>query len=151
MDCLFSSGSSMGSNGEEFCLKSHNLILCRRPLCTPIQGCDQAKSKPAAADKPSTLPLLCGTSQNTSPWLFPLGPRLWAPSQCSALPQHPVVPGCPRAWEPDGPGLLADPGTPRPALAVPWASDCPPPSPEKWPHTCLTRVSTVKLPLFWLI
>jgi hypothetical protein len=41
MDCLFSSGSAVGSHGEGLCLQSHCLISLRRPLFTPSYNCHQ--------------------------------------------------------------------------------------------------------------
>jgi hypothetical protein len=54
--------------------------------------------------------------------LFPSAPsqiQPSGPSPFSALPWHPAAPRCPRAWEPDSPGLIAGQGTPEPAPAVP--------------------------------
>jgi hypothetical protein len=105
MDCLFSLGSTVGSNEEGFHLKSYHLISSRRPLCTPSHGHHQAKPKPTAHQ------------QAKDPTLF------------SALPRLPAAPVCPRTWEPDDPNLLAGPGTTKPAPAVPRTSNCAPPPP----------------------
>lgn len=55
MDCLFSSGSTVGSLGEGFHLWSHSLVSHRRPLCTPSHDYCQAKPMPATIVKPRTI------------------------------------------------------------------------------------------------
>lgn len=43
MDCLFSLGFTVGTNGTGLCLKSRPVISPRRPLSAPIHGLHQAK------------------------------------------------------------------------------------------------------------
>ena len=117
--CLFPSKSAMVSHGEGLYFKSCCLISSRTPLCTPSHS-----SQPPSPSQASSLPM----SQRLS-WRDPASCQLpsWAlpsfdsldPAQVgegrgerdvtpsSALPLHLPVPGYPRAWEPDGPSLLA--------------------------------------------
>ena len=78
----------------------------------------------------------CGTSQRTTPRTpFRLWARssLWTPTSFSALPQFPVVHGCPRTQEPDGPKPA--PAVPHLRLCFPTLEQCPQVS--LWPDTHL--------------
>jgi hypothetical protein len=124
MDCLFSSESAMGSNGEGFHLKSCCLTSYRRPLWAPIQDQAQALTK----------------KSRTHTWgiqlelpSFPSHPRP-DPACPNSILSSSVAPSStwmPRTWEPDSPAPpqpLKAWGLSKPAPAIPGASDCFPPT-----------------------
>jgi hypothetical protein len=96
---IFSSGSSVGSNGAGLRLKS--LVSCRKPLSAPRYHLHQTKPPADQAKRPSRsfllpLPFLS--------WLDPVcSPHC---SQLPALSRHPAVSGVPkslRTWCPRPP------------------------------------------------
>jgi hypothetical protein len=135
MDCLFSSGSAVGSHVDSLNLQSHYLISCTRSLLTPShdhhQECHrQAKDSPHGTSQSSLL---------SSPHPKPQAKSsLWAQIPFSSLPRLPEAPGCPRAWELHGPSLFTgrpptSSGSPEPQTAVshPWVM----PMACLWPNT----------------
>ena len=81
MDCLFSSRSSLGSNGDNFCLKSLCLISKRMSLYVPSHN-HQAKP---AAHKQAKDSIPVGSSLNFPS--FPSTPQVRASSQAPLLSQ----------------------------------------------------------------
>lgn len=122
-------GSAMGSH-KGLHLQNYHLISRRKSPCAPshtstikpVAYCSQASQAPTG---PAGNPFFSSWPQARS--------SLWPPFLSQLFHSTPEAPGCPGAWEPDGPGLLAGPESPELVLAVSNASNCASPPPEQCP------------------
>jgi hypothetical protein len=93
IDCLFSSGSTMGSHGDGLCLQSCGLILSRQPLYISSHNCHQAQAKPKIATSKPRAPhgtslqgdahsILSSCTAFSSPWVSKSLRTPWARPCC---------------------------------------------------------------------
>jgi hypothetical protein len=137
MDCLFSSGSAMGSNGPGLSLKSWLPSLLQKvsqhsqPGSPPSQTTHRANQGISPPRRTQLdLPLLFSppAQARSSPW---------TPTLFSTLLQHPVASGVPKSLRTDVSSLHAGPGSPpSQLLQSPGTSDCAPLPPRAWSHGC---------------
>jgi hypothetical protein len=110
MDCLFLWDPPWGAMKKAF--------TYRAAMLSSLEGLSVLPA--TALTKPSQTQTLCHWQANVR--------SLQDPAR--------AVPGCPRAWEPDGPRLVKGPGIPEPVLAVPRTWDFASPPLEQCPRGC---------------